>query len=170
MQLRTQTDYAIRVMIYLADKPAGASNKELSSELGIANNYLPKVTLRLRSAGWITSNVGVHGGYRISVDPAAVSLLDVMGAMEDTVKMNRCLEPDSFCSRNAAETCPVHRIYKVYQKFSEQFFSHVTIADLLSPNKIDGSYEAILSDIEREFGSIKGKKAAKETFDSLASV
>lgn len=58
-----------------------------------------------------------------------------MKITEDTVRFNRCLEYDQLCSRNAVGICPVHEVYKHFQKITEDYFSAVTIGDLLQPKE-----------------------------------
>ncbi len=66
-------------------------------------------------------------------DPAKITLLDVMELMEDSVRCNRCLEDDGFCSRYATEHCEVHDIYATFQEIFDWYFGTITIADLLLP-------------------------------------
>ena len=101
MQLKMQTDYAIRVLLYLAGRREPAVTKEMASALGISEGYLPKVTQRLRRAGWVSSSAGVAGGFQLIEDPGKITLYDVMRVTEDTVQINRCLEGDGYCSRFA---------------------------------------------------------------------
>jgi putative two-component system response regulator len=156
LQLKTQTDYAIRILLYLSSHGGFSVKNEMSKALGIAGSYLPKITYRLRSAGWISSSSGITGGYLLLRNPENISLLDVMYLMEDTVKMNRCLEPDDYCSRHATKTCPVHQIYKTFQDFSDQYFSHVTISDLLEQKSINEFYSQILNEVSEKISEYNG--------------
>lgn len=131
MKLKMQTDYAIRILLCLSQATAPMVARELSQMLGIAENYLPKITQQLRRAGWVESISGINGGFRLLVDPEDISLLDVMRVIEGGVCINRCLEKDCFCSRNAVDHCPVHLIYMDYQEMSEWYFGSITIGDLM---------------------------------------
>ncbi len=137
MQLKMQTDYAIRVLLYLASKDGYSATKEMSSALGISEHYLPKITKRLRKAGWISSYAGVTGGFQLTKEPVDITIYDVMNAMEHTVQLNRCLEDDRYCSRYAIDTCPVHKVYEVFQELTEQYFSSAAISDLLKLSEED---------------------------------
>lgn len=132
MQLKTQTDYAIRILLCLSQSDSSVVSKELAQSLGIRENYLPKITQRLRQVGWVESTSGTRGGFRLMVKPEDISLLDVMRVMEDSVCINRCLEKDGYCSRHATGTCPVHQVYRVVQKGLEEYFASVTLAALLA--------------------------------------
>ena len=51
--------------------------------------------------------------------------------MEGTTRINRCLEPDGFCSRNGVATCPVHKFYTHIQSYLDTAFQDKTIASLM---------------------------------------
>lgn len=135
MKIKMQTDYAIRILIYLSDKQEKVVTKEMASALGISEYYLPKITQRLRNAGILGSSAGTTGGFVLLRKPEDITLFDVMQVMEDTVKFNRCLEDDEYCSRYATKTCPVHGVFQVFQNMMEWYFSSLTIQDLLKPKK-----------------------------------
>lgn len=134
MQLKTQTDYAIRILLCLSRATAPVVARELSSTLGIAENYLPKITQRLRRAGWVESTSGVNGGFRLLVRPDDISLLGVMREMEGSVCINRCLEADTDDSQNRAVWGPMHLIYMDYQRAFEWYFKSITIRELSEEN------------------------------------
>ncbi|QOV18121.1 Rrf2 family transcriptional regulator [Blautia liquoris] len=134
MQLKTQTDYAIRVLLYLAENKSCVSRKEMCTNLGIAETYLTVIVKVLRQKGWVSSTYGPNGGYYLICNPQNISLLDIMDVTEDSIKMNRCLEEDQYCSRNAVDYCPVHKMYDFFQDYFENCFSSVTIQDIIDPD------------------------------------
>lgn len=131
MQMKTRTDYAIRILLHLSRDRAIVVGKELSQTLGIAETYLPKIIQQLRQAGWVESTCGVHGGFRLLARPGEITLLDVMRVMERSVYVSRCLEKDRSCGGDVEENCPVHRIYLDFQHITEWYFSAITLADLV---------------------------------------
>ena len=51
--------------------------------------------------------------------------------MENTTKINRCLEEDAHCNRKAVDYCAVRRYYaKVQEKLENKFFS-ISLAEIL---------------------------------------
>ena len=135
MQLKMMTDYAIRILIYLQSKKLPATRQEISKAMAITEGPLTMALRRLRDAGWLESSSGAEGGWRLAADIDNLSLLDVMRVTEDTIRFNRCLEDDNFCSRDAVGVCPVHDVYKRYQEMTEDYFSSILIVDLMNPAK-----------------------------------
>ena len=131
MQLKMQTDYAVRILLFLSSAHGLVTMQELSERLGITKTTIPRTLHMLRRGGLVRSESGISGGYRLAKPPGSITLLDVMELSEDSIKINRCLEEDRFCSRNAAGHCAVHDIYAGYQEMAERYFGSITIADLL---------------------------------------
>lgn len=89
----------------------------------------------MRDAGYVISTHGNGGGYRLNRDPQKITLWDIIEDMEDTHGLNRCLEKDHYCSRNATEYCPVRKVYCGIQEEIEKIFRSITIAELIQIQK-----------------------------------
>lgn len=61
-----------------------------------------------------------------------INLLDITQAMENTIKINRCLEKDKFCSRSATKDCPIRSFYCRFQDELESRLASITVDDLLN--------------------------------------
>lgn len=133
MQLRITTDYAVRTLVYLAGGGGGiAPSTEIAQAMKIPRKYLVYIGRILRDAGLLAAHTGKYGGYSLGRPAAKIRLYDVIAAMEGTVKLNRCLEADGYCSRGGAQSCPVCGSYRVMQRRWENFLTGITIADLLA--------------------------------------
>ncbi len=116
MQFQMATDYAIRILNYMCnsgDKLSTATS--MAEKLGITYLYFMKIISRLKNAGMVVSVQGCNGGYRLSDDIAAVSVYDVVQAMEGGISITRCLREDHYCSRGAVEACGAHRYFQSLQ-------------------------------------------------------
>jgi len=110
MQLNVTTDYAIRIVLYLAIQKRVVNSKEIAKAMGIPLTYIMKITKTLKDAKILSEKRGVDGGFVLSRDPEQLTLLDIVGVLERTVKINRCLEEDEYCSRNAVAFCTVRKL------------------------------------------------------------
>lgn len=141
MQLNLTTDYAIRIVLYLAMCGTSATSKELSQGLGIPSGYVLKITGRLAEAGLVSASPGVYGGIALGREAGTISLLDIIQVMENTIKVNRCLEADHDCSRHATEECPVRKVYLTIQEQMERTLSSITIRSLMEGELSAGGTE-----------------------------
>ena len=131
MQLNIMTDYAIRMVLYLADCDQTASGTQISETMAIPPSMITTMSPKLRKAGIITTQRGTNGGYRLAKEPEDISLAEIINVMESTTCLNHCLEADHYCSRGAAETCPVREFYAQMQKVLHETFSQQSIASLM---------------------------------------
>lgn len=131
IQLKITTDYAIRIILFLSMESGVVSSKELADKLGMTQNMVLKIGKDLNAEKLIKSTTGVDGGFQLIKDPDEIRLLDVIKITEPTIQINRCLEKDHYCSRNATDTCPVRKVYCTMQKLFEDSLKNVTFKDLL---------------------------------------
>ena len=110
MQLNVTTDYAIRIVLHLMQKKGVANSNEIADAMGIPRNYILKITKTLKEAGILNEKRGIDGGFVLSGDPDQLTLLDIVSALERTVNINRCLEEDEYCSRDAVSYCKVREL------------------------------------------------------------
>lgn len=129
MQLNMTTDYALRCMLYIAGKDCLFSSEEIGKAVGLNKIFVQKVLRILRDAGFVYSEHGSHGGYRLAKRPEEIVLLDILLLFEKTMKINRCLEPEGCCKQN--ETCPMHAYYAEIQKTLEGYFRRDTLQDII---------------------------------------
>lgn len=120
MQLKNSTDYAIRIVCYLAAQERMVSTSELSRKLNVSANYVPKIAKKLKNAKIVTACEGTNGGYMLAKQPENISLMEIISCVEETMAINRCLEEDRFCSRNLEDTCKIHKILLSLQKLTDE--------------------------------------------------
>jgi len=134
MQLKLATDYAVRCVLYLAIYPGSATAETIGKAMGISHNYTQRILQDLKKAGLVSSIQGSSGGYVLARDPQQIRMIDLIKPEEQSTRINRCLEPDGFCSRNGIEkNCPVHSYYVILQDMIDRYLENTTIFDLLHP-------------------------------------
>ena len=135
MQLTSTTDYAIRIVCYLAAQRQMISTSELSQELSVPSSYIPKITKKLKQAGIIKACEGIKGGYQITKQPENISLRDVISCTESTMAISRCLEKEGGCSKNYIACCKVHQILLDLQNIYNNRLESVKISDIIRLGK-----------------------------------
>jgi len=84
MRISAKGDYAIRAMLDLALRHDQGliPIQDVAQRQGIPQRYLEQVLLLLKRAGFLASRRGSAGGYRLSRSPEAISVGDVLRAVE----------------------------------------------------------------------------------------
>ena len=88
MNLSSRCDYAVRAVVELgrragAEAPCTATS--IAEVQNIPEKYLVHILLQLKRAGIVRSVRGAQGGYFLERPAAAISLLDVVTAVEGPV-------------------------------------------------------------------------------------
>lgn len=92
------TDYATVVLTVLAARPGQVlSAAELAEHSGLEQPTVSKLLKPLAQAGLVEGLRGVHGGYRLSRDAGAISLIEIVEAMEGPLAMTECSLHDGQC-------------------------------------------------------------------------
>lgn len=84
MTISARVHYACLAMLELAIRQGDKSPvavREITDRHGIPGPFLVQILRTLRMAGWVQSIRGSQGGYRLSVDPSQITLLDIAEAV-----------------------------------------------------------------------------------------
>ena len=177
MQLKNSTDYAIRIVCYLAAQERMVSTSELSRKLNVSANYVPKIAKKLKNAKIVTACEGINGGYMLAKQPENISLMEIISCVEETMAINRCLEEDRFCSRNLEDTCKIHKILLSLQNTYNNKLESVKVSDVIRPgedeyfgrfyvvlklNLKEKSYECVYSHIREVYEKVRKTESYEE--------
>lgn len=133
MQLNQTTDYAVRIVVYLAQQElskAKTTSDVISDAVGASKAYVSRLCIKLKNEKIIAYDR--EYGYRLVKRPEQITMLRIITAVEPTIKLNRCLEADRFCNGFGPDVCPVHYMYQQMQDKLEGFLGCITIADIIS--------------------------------------
>lgn len=134
-QLTRASDYALRVMARLAELPRGSvvHLPALAYSENVPSHFLSKILQQLVHGGYIRSHRGAVGGYSLELDPSAVTLLEVIEAVEGPIIVNHCLSPDAGCDRS--HWCSIHEVCAQAQDNLVQAFRAVTLSEVAAKNQ-----------------------------------
>jgi Rrf2 family nitric oxide-sensitive transcriptional repressor len=95
VRLTSFTDYGLRTLMRLAGEPGRSfTTAEIAREFDISRHHLTKVVLALGRAGFIVTQRGTGGGFRLARDPAEVTLGAVVRVLEEGQALVDCFRPD----------------------------------------------------------------------------
>lgn len=94
MQITSYTDYALRVLLYLAIPPNRQANiTEVADFFNISRNHLVKVVHQLGSKGFVKTTRGKGGGLSLQRPPEMISIGEVVRSMENHFNWVECFDP-----------------------------------------------------------------------------
>ncbi len=131
MKISTKGRYALRMMLDLAVHDTGEyiSLKDISERQDITVKYLEQIVTALTRSGYLRSQRGNNGGYRLSKRPEDYTVGDILRVMEGPLEPVPCLEGDcNPCARSA--DCAVLPFWKEFSKVINDYADSVTLQDL----------------------------------------
>ncbi len=130
MRLTTLTDYAMRLLMYLAQRPERLCTiAEVARSYDVSEAHMMKVTHQLGLAGWIETVRGKGGGMRLAHAPKDIRLGAVVRSMEPDFFMVEC-----FSTGNACVLTKSCKLTGVIEGALHSFMAHLddnSLADIL---------------------------------------
>jgi Rrf2 family nitric oxide-sensitive transcriptional repressor len=146
-------EYALRAMTYLASLECGATetSERIARQTKVPGGYLSKILRDLVVAGLISSRRGPNGGFSLARPPDAVSLLDVVNAVDPIARITKC----PLGNPAHVHLCPLHRRLDNAVGLITHEFKRTTLAEVLKTNSLATNQCRTLTHVpyplEREF-------------------
>ena len=101
LRLSKKADYALIAMKHLALRPdqAASSAREIAEQYDIPVELMAKVLQRLAREGLLASHQGTRGGYHLSRPPSAISVADVIQAVDGPLTVTACSTEEENCDQ-----------------------------------------------------------------------
>src|SRR5258708_11664454 len=129
MQIPRKIEYALRAMIYLADRPAGvARGTEIATREQIPKYYLEKVIRDLMRRGLVHARRGPGGGYQLARKADTITFRDIIEAVERPITLNVCTHGSPPFALQPP--CPMYRGLEKRQRLPLAGFSHTSLTEI----------------------------------------
>lgn len=131
MKLTTKGRYAVTAMLDLAlryDKGA-VTLADIAKRQGISLSYLEQLFAKLRRSGLVDSVRGPGGGYTLAMEPAKISVAEIIMAINENIDATRC-GGEKNC--HGDETCLTHQLWEDLSTRIHEFLNGITLGDLVT--------------------------------------
>ena len=133
MLISTKGRYALRIMLDLAQQEPGAfiPLPAIAERQEASEKYLESIISTLARAGLVEGQRGKGGGYRLARKPCDYSVGEILRLAEGSLAPVSCLEAGATpCPK--AGSCRTLPVWQGYYKLTEDYFSGITLADLMN--------------------------------------
>ncbi len=98
-RVNRQTDYAVRVLLMLAQQPEGTrlSTAEIGREMLIPTAFLPRIVAQLAQANLLVTFPGREGGVQLPRPAGQITMKDVVELMEGPLLLSECMTGEEAC-------------------------------------------------------------------------
>ena len=124
------TDYATVVLTVLAARPGEIlSASDLAEHSGLETPTVSKVLKPLAQAGLVEGFRGANGGYRLARDAGAITLADIVEAMEGPLAMTECSIHQGQCG--IEDSCGVRGNWQRVNEVIAEALRGITLQSML---------------------------------------
>jgi FeS assembly SUF system regulator len=144
LKLTKKADYSLIALKHFAmrqrETGEAVSAKEVADTCGIPLPLLSKLLQKLGKTGFLISEHGTNGGYRLARDPGLISALEVIRAIDGPIVLADCFTEHSYCGHSSR--CTVRKPLKRIHDAILSLLSSVSISDMVRDDMVQDSDEA----------------------------
>lgn len=123
MRLTVYSDYALRLLMYLAVRTDGlATIPEVAAAYHVSANHLMKVVHKLAQAGYVETVRGRGGGMRLGKPADQIGLGEVVRFTEPDMEIVPCLHPEN-------RDCPLWRACRLKATLDRARLAFLAVLD-----------------------------------------
>jgi Rrf2 family protein len=133
LRLTKKADYSLIALRHFAmrlhESGGAVSAKEVADSCGIPLPVLSKLLQKLGKNGFLASEYGTNGGYRLARDPNRISALEVIRAIDGPIVLANCFTEGAHCGHSSR--CTVKRPLRKIHEGILKLLDSVSIQDML---------------------------------------
>lgn len=130
MHIPAKVDYGLRAMLSLADAGSALTAEQLAEDQGLPPRFLGSILADLRRATLVVSQRGAEGGYRLARRPEAITLAEVIRALDGPLADIRGFRPEATEYRGAAENLQL--VWIAVRASLRRVLENVTLAEVVA--------------------------------------
>jgi Rrf2 family protein len=131
VEISARAEYAVRALAELTNAGGGPLTvADLAAAQDIPVRFLQNILLLLRQRSLVLSQRGAEGGYRLARPPAAISLADILRAVDGPLAAVRGDPPESVHYEGSAQ--PLAEVWLALRVSMRHVVEEVTLADLVT--------------------------------------
>lgn len=132
LKLTKKADYGLIALKHLALRPGNtaASAKDISTAYGIPLPLLSKILQKLVRNGFLQSEHGTNGGYKLARDARNITALDVIRSIDGPIILTACFTEHGECTHS--DKCNVREPLRRIHEGIVRLLGSITIRDICS--------------------------------------
>ena len=141
--LSSRARYATRAILDLSLREGEKATliQDIADRQNIPLKFLQQILVSLKTAGFVGSRKGPGGGYALTRSPSAITLGDVVRAMDGSLAPISCVSiaAHAECGCPRPDTCALRAKFREVRDAMADILDHTTFAELAeSQRKADG--------------------------------
>ena len=144
MDITRRCDYACRILrAAYKSGDAYVSVSDIAEEEDSPYAFARSIQHDLVKGGLIKTVRGAHGGLALNCDPAEVTLLEVLEAIQGPVSVSLCVLDPEYCDKRPE--CAYNKLWQGADRLLNEYFGSITLKDLIEQGGSHPVVEGVLS-------------------------
>ena len=133
LKINRQTDYAIRVVLALAQRGEGTrlSSADIQKEMLIPKAFITRIVAQLSREGLVNTFPGRDGGLMLPRPASQITLKEVVEAFEGPILLSECMQVKGEDDCPFQSNCPVRSKWGRVQVAMLREMASITFEDLV---------------------------------------
>ena len=135
LKLSRKADYGLISLKHMATRNASVSAREIAEAYGIPLPLLAKVLQKLARTGFLQSENGANGGYRLRRRAQDITALEVIKTIDGPVFLTSCSTGNQGGGCGVSDKCNVREPLRKVHEGIQSLLASITIADMCDDPK-----------------------------------
>jgi Rrf2 family protein len=133
LKINRQTDYAVRVVLALAQRGEGTrlSSADIQKEMLIPKAFMTRIVAQLSREGLVNTFPGRDGGLMLPRPASQITLKEVVEAFEGPILLSECMQVKGEDDCPFQSNCPVRSKWGRVQVAMMREMASITFEDLV---------------------------------------
>lgn len=171
MELTRRCDYACRILrSAYRHKDTYISIADVAEEEDIPYAFARTIQHDLATAGYLKTVRGARGGLSLSIDPAEVTVLDVLSALQGPVAVSPCSADPESCEKS--DWCSFNKVWLAADNALHNLFGSLTLLDVFEngtdPSSVNEAVSATDELVSRSLEDLAAGRNAHGTSNDSA--
>lgn len=144
MDVTRRCDYACRILrAAYKSGDSYVSVSDIAEQEDIPYAFARSIQHDLVKGGLIKTVRGARGGLALNCDPAAVTLLEVLEAVQGPVSISLCVMDPDYCEKQ--KDCAYNKLWQGADQLLNAYFGAITLQDLIEQGASHPVVEAAMA-------------------------
>lgn len=132
MKISMKTDYAFRVLFTLVEHYGrdSISIRELARLNNVPKRFLEHIMLDMKTQGWVCSEMGKQGGYRLAKSPEKITAGEVIRYFDGILAPISCVSVYGYKHCDQESACRFRRLFLDVRNHAARLMDRATLASI----------------------------------------
>ncbi|MCE5186382.1 MAG: Rrf2 family transcriptional regulator [Planctomycetaceae bacterium] len=139
MKISMKTDYAFRVLFTLVEHygKEPIPIRELAQRNDVPKRFLEHIMLEMKAKGWVCSEMGKQGGYRLAKSPEQITAGEVIRHFDGVLAPIGCVSVFGYEPCDKEPKCRFRRLFLDVRNHAARLMDRTTLSAIFAEKSVE---------------------------------